>query len=86
MQPPTEPTGLLVRREADGEVRFAALSPLAVYLLSSIGERPGLDGRSYLQQLAAAHGLPEDALAGPGAALLQQFLQAGVIGPLPAPG
>jgi hypothetical protein len=36
--PASEPTGLLVRREADGEVRFAALSPLAVYLLSSIGE------------------------------------------------
>lgn len=83
---PTEPTGLLVRREADGEVRFATLSLLAVHLLSSIGERPGLNGRSYLQQLAAAHGLAEDALAVPGAALLQQFLQAGVIGPLPAPG
>lgn len=82
---PAEPTGLLVRREADGEVRFAALSPLAVYLLSSIGDQPGRDGHTYLQQLAAAHGLPEDALAGPGAALLQQFLQAGVIGPLDAP-
>ncbi|MRI44948.1 MULTISPECIES: HvfC family RiPP maturation protein [Stenotrophomonas] len=85
MQPPTEPTGLLVRREADGEVRFAALSPLAVYLLSSIGEQPGLDGHAYLRQLAAAHGLAEEALAEPGAALLRQFLQAGVIGPLTAP-
>ncbi|WP_295565664.1 putative DNA-binding domain-containing protein [uncultured Stenotrophomonas sp.] len=77
---PPEPTGLLVRREADGEVRFAALSPLAVYLLSRIGEQPGLDGRTHLQQLAAAHGLAEDTLAEPGAALLQQFLRAGVIG------
>ncbi|MBA0433401.1 DUF2063 domain-containing protein [Stenotrophomonas maltophilia] len=84
-QPPVEPTGLLVRREADGEVRFAALSPLAVYLLASIGEQPGLEGQAYLQHLANAHGLAEDALAGPGAALLRQFLQAGVIGPLPAP-
>jgi hypothetical protein len=84
-EPPAEPTGLLVRREADGEVRFAALSPLAVYLLSSIGEQPGLEGQAYLQQLATAHGLAEDALAGPGAALLRQFLQAGVIGPLTAP-
>ncbi|EML7988358.1 DUF2063 domain-containing protein [Stenotrophomonas maltophilia] len=86
MQPPAEPTGLLVRREADGEVRFAVLSPLAVYLLSSVGERPGLDGHAYLRQLAAANGLAEEALAGPGAALLQQFLQAGVIGPLTVPG
>jgi hypothetical protein len=84
-QPPAEPTGLLVRREVDGEVRFAVLSPLAVYLLSSIGERPGLDGHAYLQQLAAAHGLADDALALPGAALLQQFLQASVIGPLAVP-
>ncbi|HEL3818411.1 putative DNA-binding domain-containing protein [Stenotrophomonas sp. C2852] len=84
-QPPAEPTGLLVRREADGEVRFAVLSPLAVYLLSSIGEHPGLDGHAYLQQLAAAHGLADDALALPGAALLQQFLQASVIGPLAVP-
>lgn len=80
-EPPAEPTGLLVRRDADGAVRFATLSPLAVYLLSSIGEHPGLDGHAYLQQLAAAHGLAGDALAGPGAALLQQLLQAGVIGP-----
>lgn len=81
-RPPTEPTGLLVRRDAGGEVRFAELSPLAVYLLSSIGEQPGLEGQAYLGQLARAHGLAEDALAEPGAALLQQFVQAGVIGPL----
>ncbi|KAG0925929.1 hypothetical protein G6F31_018572 [Rhizopus arrhizus] len=80
-----EPTGLLVRREADGEVRFAALSPLAVYLLASIGEQPGLEGQAYLQHLANAHGLAEDALAGPGAAWLRQCLQAGVSGPLTAP-
>ncbi|KOO70372.1 putative DNA-binding domain-containing protein [Stenotrophomonas maltophilia] len=84
-RPPTEPTGLLVRRDAGGEVRFAELSPLAVYLLSSIGEQPGLEGQAYLRQLARAHGLAEDGLAEPGAALLQQFVQAGVIGPLASP-
>lgn len=68
-----------------GEVRFAELSPLAVYLLSSIGEQPGLEGQAHLRQLARAHGLAEDALAEPGAALLQQFVQAGVIGPLASP-
>ncbi|HDS1578792.1 TPA: putative DNA-binding domain-containing protein [Stenotrophomonas maltophilia] len=85
VQPPAEPTGLLVRREPDGEVRFATLSPLAVYLLARIGEHPGLTGHQYLQQLAGAHGLKLDALADPGTALLRQFLQAGVIGPLTAP-
>ena len=58
---------------------------LAVFLLSSIGEQPGLEGQTYLRQLASGHGLAEDALAEPGAALLRQFLQAGVIGPLTAP-
>lgn len=84
-QPPPEPTGLLVRREADGQVRFATLSPLAVHLLSSIGEQPGLPGRAYLQQLAITHGLDEETLAGPGSALLLQFLRAGVVGPIAPP-
>jgi hypothetical protein len=57
-EPPAEPTGLLVRREADGEVRFAALSPLAVYLLSSIGEQPGLEGQAYLQRWPPRTGWP----------------------------
>ncbi|MDZ5843686.1 DUF2063 domain-containing protein [Stenotrophomonas maltophilia] len=82
---PAEPTGLLVRRDADGEVRFASLSPLAVHLLARIGERPGADGNTYLRQLALAHGLEEHALDEAGATLLQQFLQAGVIGPIMPP-
>jgi len=84
-QLPAEPTGLLVRRDADGEVRFASLSPLAVHLLARIGEQPGADGNTYLRQLALAHGLEEHALDEAGAALLQQFLQAGVIGPITPP-
>ena len=84
-EPPAEPTGLLVRRDADGSVRFASLSPLAVHLLAQIGDRPGQNGQQHLQQLATTHGLSEDALAAPGAQLLLQFLQAGVIGPLSPP-
>ena len=82
-QPPEEATGLLVRRDADGVVRFAHLSPLAVHLLTLIGEAPGATGQQQLRQLAALHHLDADGLAAPGTQLLQQFLQAGVIGPLP---
>ncbi|AVJ35234.1 DUF2063 domain-containing protein [Stenotrophomonas sp. MYb57] len=83
-QPPAEPTGLLVRRDADGAVRFATLTSLAVHLLTLIGESPGTTGQQQLQQLAALHHLDPGTLAAPGAHLLQQFLRAGVIGPLPA--
>lgn len=83
-QPPAEPTGLLVRRDADGAVRFATLTSLAVHLLTLIGESPAATGQQQLQQLAALHHLDPGTLAAPGAHLLQQFLRAGVIGPLPA--
>ncbi len=83
-QPPAEPTGLLVRRDADGAVRFATLSSLAVHLLTLIGEAPGATGQQQLQHLAVLHHLDPETLAAPGAHLLQQFLRAGVIGPLPA--
>ena len=80
--PAAEPTGLLVRRDADGVVRFAQLSPLAAHLLILIDEAPGATGHQQLQQLAALHHLDAEALAAPGTQLLQQFLQAAVIGPL----
>lgn len=80
---PAEPTGLLVRRDADGVVRFAQLSPLAAHLLMLIAEAPGSTGQQYLQQLARLYQLDAEGLTNAGAALLQQFLQAGVIGPLP---
>lgn len=83
-EPPPEATGLLVRRDADGVVRFAHLSLLAVHLLTLIDETPGATGQHYLQQLAALHHLDAGALAEPGAQLLLQFLHAGVIGPQPA--
>jgi len=76
-----EPTGLLVRRQPDGQVRFAAISPMAAQLLEQIGQHPGRTGATYLQQLAQAHGMAADALLLPGAALLHQFHDSGVIGP-----
>ena len=82
--PCAEPTGLLVRRDADGGVRFAQLSPLAAHLLILIDEAPGSTGGQLLQELSTLHHLDAEALIEPGTQLLQQFLQAGVIGPLPA--
>lgn len=77
---PAEPTGLLVRRDPYGQVRFATISPMAAQLLERIGRLPGQTGTAHLQALAQAHGLPADALQPPGAALLRQFLDHAVIG------
>ncbi|PTT61285.1 putative DNA-binding domain-containing protein [Stenotrophomonas sp. HMWF003] len=81
--PGDAPTGLLVRRDPDGQVRFATISPMAAQLLEQIGQQPGHAGTWHLQQLALAHGLAADALLTPGAALLHQFLGSGVIGVAP---
>jgi len=58
--PPETPTLLLLRREADGQVRFSELSPLAYRLLERLGEAAQLPGRAQLQALAAEAGVPAD--------------------------
>ncbi|MGJ4728052.1 HvfC family RiPP maturation protein [Luteimonas sp. SDU101] len=78
---PDAPTLLLVRRTADGEVRFAALSPLAFRLLELLapGER---SGRECLHALAAEAGLDDaqaDAFLAEGAALLARMAVDGTI-------
>ena len=85
-RPDPEPIALLVRRDPDGQVRFAAVSPMAAQLLELIGQHPGSTGTTYLQQLAQAHGMAADALLLPGAALLRQCHDSGVIGPAPDAG
>lgn len=50
--PPAGPTLLLVRRDAQGAVRFSELAPLAYRLLERIAEAPGLTGRQQLSELA----------------------------------
>lgn len=84
-EPPDTPTGLLVRRDPDGQVRFATLSPLAAHLLEQIGQQPGLTGQAHLRRLAQAHGLPADALDATGGDLLLQFVHSGVVGAAPPP-
>jgi len=57
--PPPAPTLLLVRRDADGSARFAAISPLLYRLLELLGEG-GRSGRAQLQALAEEAGVAAD--------------------------
>ncbi|MBU8975009.1 putative DNA-binding domain-containing protein [Lysobacter sp. MMG2] len=78
--PPPEPTLLLVRRDADGEVRFSQLSPLAFRLLQRLEQMPTLSGRAQLEALAVEAAQTDiDAFVEQGAALLAQMQGAGVI-------
>ena len=52
VEPPPEPTLVLLRREPDGRVHFSMLSPLLLRLLEVIGENTERSGRDLLQQLA----------------------------------
>lgn len=79
-QPPPTPTLLLLRREADGEVRFSELSPLAYRLLQRLEESPQLTAREQLRALAAEAGSDDEAaFLDMGAALLRQMRATGVV-------
>lgn len=78
--PPAAPTLLLLRREADGSVRFSELSPLAFRLLARLGEQPGLTGREQLHALAGEAGLAvDDGFFAQGRKLLAQMRATGVL-------
>ncbi|WP_295860296.1 putative DNA-binding domain-containing protein [uncultured Xanthomonas sp.] len=75
---PAQPICLLARREADGQVRFAELAPLAYAVLAAL--QPGTrSGRALLLDLAAAHGLAPAALLDEGAALLERLRAQGSV-------
>lgn len=77
---PATPTLLLVRREADGGVRFSELSPLAFRLLQRLEEFPMLTGREQLEALAAEAGHADiAAFVEQGRALLEQMRGAAVV-------
>jgi len=57
-QPPEQPTLILARRDADGEVRFAQLSPLVFRLLELLGDGER-SGRDCLVALAAEAGVAD---------------------------
>lgn len=84
LHPPSEPTTLLVRRDAEGHVQFSVLGTLAAQLLHALGACPGQTGAAYLHQLAQQHGLDPDELQAPFNALLLQLSTQGVIGQPPA--
>lgn len=79
-QPPASPTLLLLRREADGQVRFSELSPLAFRLVQRLHESPELSGRQHLQALAAEAGSDDiAAFVEHGRVLLEQMRGNGVV-------
>jgi hypothetical protein len=78
--PPDAPTLLLLRREADGNVRFSELSPLAFRLLERLSEQPQLSGREQLRALAQEAGVSADeSFFAQGRQLLEQMRASGVI-------
>ncbi|MBD9479814.1 putative DNA-binding domain-containing protein [Pseudoxanthomonas sp. PXM02] len=82
--PPTEPTLLLVRRDAGYQVRFAAISPLVYRLVELLGEG-GRTGADALRQLAAEAGVDDvPAFVEQGAAMLTRMREEGtVLGTIP---
>ncbi|MBD9468422.1 putative DNA-binding domain-containing protein [Pseudoxanthomonas sp. PXM01] len=82
--PPAEPTLLLVRRDADYQVRFAAISPLVYRLVELLGEgsRTGSDALRQLAQEAGVDDVP--AFVEQGAAMLARMREEGtVLGTVP---
>lgn len=83
--PPDAVTCLLLRREADGNVRFSELSALAYRLLTLLEEQPQASGREQLLALAQEAGIPaDDTFLAQGRELLEQMRGNGtLLGTLP---
>lgn len=80
ISPPDTPTFLLVRRAADGEVAFSALSPLAFRLLQGMDEAPERTGGAHLAALAAEAGAADvPAFVTEGARLLESLRSDGTL-------
>ena len=78
-QPPEQPTLILARRDAAGDVRFAQLSPLVFRLLELLGDG-GRSGRDCLLALAAEAGIADaGAFLAEGAAMLARLHEEGTI-------
>jgi hypothetical protein len=77
---PAQPTCLLVRRDADLNVRFSEISALTYRLLQRIGEQPGASGGMQLAALANEAGQAIDAgFLEQGRAMLQQLRDGGAL-------
>lgn len=78
--PPAAPTLLMLRREADGNVSFHALTPLSFRLLQRLDAEPALSGLEQLHALAAEAGAADaGAFAREGAAMLAHMRAEGTI-------
>jgi uncharacterized protein len=81
---PEQPTGLLVIRARDDEVRFMEASPLTLRLVEHLSEAPELTGRDHLVALAWELGQSAEAMLGPGAQMLERLRQReAILGTLP---
>lgn len=77
---PPAPTLLMLRRDADGEVRFHALTPLTFRLLQRLDESPELSGRAQLLALAEEAGAPQpETFLDEGAAMLARLRVEGTV-------
>jgi len=76
--PPGQPTLLLVRRDAQGEVRFALLSPLAFRLLELLGGATR-SGRDCLRALAHEAGVDDEVFLDEGRAMLARMHDEGTL-------
>jgi hypothetical protein len=78
--PPAQPTLLLVRRDAAGDVVFVELSALAFRLLQRIEDEPDRTGLAHLQALALEACAPDtEAFVSQGAALLASLRADGTL-------
>lgn len=79
-QPPQAPSLLLVRRNANGEVKFSEISALTFRLLQRLGESPTLSGRDQLEALAAQAGAADvETFVREGARMLAELRGSGVV-------
>lgn len=80
VQPPIEPTLLLLRREDDGRIHFSALSPLLFRLLELVAANAGSDGRQLMRPLASEAGqLDFDGFLADATPMLQRLRREGVL-------
>ena len=80
IEPPHEPTLVLLRREPDGRVHFSMLSPLLFRLLERVGAERGETGRALLERLAIeADQSDVDAFIGQAGPMLRRLHEEGVL-------
>lgn len=80
IEPPHEPTLVLLRREPDGRVHFSMLSPLLFRLLELVGAGSGETGRALLQRLAVEAGQSDvDAFIDHARPMLRRLHEEGVL-------